>query len=256
MARIHLFEWMDQPWLPDVLRTGITDHLRTTEDVFAPYAPIEELLAEAIAASGQPRFVDLCSGGGGPAVQLAASLRARGEADGVVLTDLFPNNAAFEAASQAPGVDFHPEPVDATRVPPSLVGTRTLFNAFHHLPPPLARAVLADAASSRQPILVVETLSHTPQGVALALGIAALEPLLVFARRPPRLDHVLLSTLLPVLPLLLAWEGTVSALRCYSARELDALTGGLGGAGYTWRQGRSRSWIPLVELRWLLGRPV
>jgi len=27
MQRLHLFEWEDQPWLPNVFRDFITDHL-------------------------------------------------------------------------------------------------------------------------------------------------------------------------------------------------------------------------------------
>ncbi|MCB9795225.1 MAG: hypothetical protein H6741_21190 [Alphaproteobacteria bacterium] len=251
MARLHLFEFMDQPWLPSRMRGWITDQLRMAEEVFKPYDALVPLVAGALARSGQRDMVDLCSGSGGPALRMAEQLRARGQLDSLTLTDLYPN----PGAALVEGARYWPEAVDATAVPPSLSGLRTVFNAFHHLPPPLARAVLADAARTGQPILVVETLSPTLQGFATALGVAALAPPFSLVQRPVRLDRVLLSTALPLLPLVLAWEGVVSCLRCYGEAELTELTEDLGGPGWRWEMGRRRLGGVLAEVSWLLGAP-
>ncbi|MFT4975159.1 MAG: hypothetical protein ACI8S6_001046 [Myxococcota bacterium] len=255
MGRVQLFEWMDQPWLPALLRDGITDHLKDTEELFDPFKAVGALLSEAVAHSGQGHFVDLCSGGGGPALQLVRQLQPRGVVEGVVLTDRFPNLGAFRAAASQPGVRFHHEPVDATAVPEELLGTRTVFNALHHFPPTAARAVLADATRQQQPILIVEALSRSLPGLATALGVASLGPLLAALRRPLQPGILLLSTLLPLLPLILAWEGAVSAMRCYSTDELHALTGGLGGDSYRWQIDRHRTHIPFLSLTSLVGIP-
>lgn len=244
---------MDQPALPARLRDLLTDALTRADEVFGPFDGLVPLVADALARSGQRTLVDLCSGAGGPARSLGAALLAEGHVDEVVLTDLFPNLAAMAR----PGAGFRAvtTPVDATAVPEHLAGLRTVFNAFHHLPPTVARAVLADAADKGQPILVGEVLSRTPGGMVVALGVAALAPLLALGARPFRLDRLLLNLVLPVVPLALVWEGAVSSLRCYSDDELRALTEGLGGPGYTWRVGHHKVWPALVRVNWLLGAP-
>lgn len=250
MARVHLFEFMDQPWLPSRLRGLITDQLSAAERVFRPYDALAPLVAEALQASGERRLLDLCSGSGGPALRMAELLA--GQVEGVTLTDLFPHVEGWRRL-EAPGLAFREQPLDATAVPAELEGLRTVFNAFHHLPPPLARAVLADAAEKRRPILIVETLSPSPQGFATALGVAALAPLFSLTTSPLRVDRVLLSTALPVLPPVLAWEGVVSCLRCYSEAELTEMTRDL--EGMRWGFGARRLGGLLAEVRWMLGTP-
>lgn len=252
MARLHLFEFMDQPWMPPRLRGLITDQLLMSERVFRPYDALLPLVVGALERSGQRRMVDLCSGSGGPALRMGELLREAGHLDGLTLTDLFPN----AEAKVGEGARYWPEPVDASAVPEELRGLRTVFNAFHHLPPPVAKAVLADAAATGQPILIVETLSPTPQGFVTALGVAALVTPFSVVQRPFRLDRVLLSTLLPLLPAVLAWEGVVSCLRCYGEAELTELTEDLGGEDWRWEMGRRRLGGVLAEVRWLLGAPV
>jgi hypothetical protein len=252
MRRVHLFEMMDQPWLPDGLRNQLTDHLRAAEQFWRPFDVVEPMLAEAVAASGAREIVDLCSGGGGPAVHLTAHLIARGEADGLVLTDLFPNLPAWRHASEQPGVRFEPAPVDATDVPEHLNGARTLFNAFHHLRPAQARGVLADAARKRRPILIVEVVGRSAPGLLTAIGVAALSPALVFTFRPIRLSAVLLCLPIPIVPLMLLWEGLASCLRTYSVQELHELTEPT--PGYRWEVttiDTGRVWTRLTILRGL-----
>jgi hypothetical protein len=56
---------------------------------------------------------------------------------------------AFERASRLSqgAITYRSEPVDATKVPNDLPGFRTMFNAFHHLRPEQAHAMLADAVA-------------------------------------------------------------------------------------------------------------
>jgi hypothetical protein len=65
------------------------------------------------------------------------------------LSDLWPDLEAFERASRLSkgAITYDAEPVDATQVPGQLPGFRTMFQAFHHLRPEQARAMLADAVA-------------------------------------------------------------------------------------------------------------
>ena len=78
MARIHAFEFEDQAWFPGLIREYMTDflsHMGGWSKV--PYLPFTERLAEAMRRTGDERVVDLCSGGGGPAIVIARDLRER-----------------------------------------------------------------------------------------------------------------------------------------------------------------------------------
>ena len=62
------------------------------------------------------------------------------------LTDKFPNSDAVAQSRRLRDqtVRYHPEPVDATRVPEELTGFRTMFSAFHHFRPELNKGVSPD----------------------------------------------------------------------------------------------------------------
>lgn len=49
---------------------------------------------------------------------------------------------------------------------------------------------------------------------------------------------VLLSFVVPVLPVIVTWDGVVSALRTYNPAELDAMVRPLAAEDYEWEAGR------------------
>jgi hypothetical protein len=64
--------------------------------------------------------------------------------------------------------------------------------------------------------------------------------------------RLLLTYVVPVVPLLVLWDGVVSCLRSYRADELRALTAGLD-EGYTWEVGEYRR--RGVAVTYLIGAP-
>jgi hypothetical protein len=48
MKRLHLIEFHEQPWLPEVLRNLATDYLTHVEEIGKIYNPVVPILAEAI----------------------------------------------------------------------------------------------------------------------------------------------------------------------------------------------------------------
>jgi hypothetical protein len=240
--RLHLMEWNDQPWLPDALRRAETDYLSAVLDVADPFAPLAPRLAELCAQAGGDQIVDLCAGGAGPWLRLQPAISAAlGRPVRVTMTDLYPNRAAFARAAEATGgaVTGEPAPVDARAVPPRLSGVRTLFHALHHFRPADARAVLADAHRSRRPIVVVESTRRSAAAV-LGMLLSPLFVLLITPRiRPWSWTRLLLTYVVPVVPLQVLWDGVVSCLRSYRPSELRALTAGLD-EGYRWEIGEYR----------------
>lgn len=263
MKRMNVFEFEDQAWFPASLRQYMTlvlvriHRLLNTEDAVC------QLLATLLRFNGATQVVDLCSGAGGPMVEVWSSLRktAGWENLGLVLTDLYPNHlvARFLAARRKEGLQYWGEPVDARRVPAGLNGVRTLIFSLHHLAPPEVAQVLADAKASGQPILVVEVAESRlplwawwltlPFGFLLAL---LLTPLV----RPLSLRQLFFTYGLPLLPLCLAWDGAASNLRSYGEAELRAILAELQGESWSWKIGRWRPRGIPWRMLYLVGTPM
>lgn len=259
MRRLHLIELEDQPWFPAPVRDAGTDFLRFMLNLGDNYAPAVPLLARAIERSGARRIVDLCSGGGGPWQRLLPALAGAGVACDVLLTDRFPSQsaaAALLAVEPRPGaVAYHPGPVDALAVPRELDGFRTLFSAFHHFPPEGAAALLRDAVRSGAPIAVFEA---TERSAVSLVGILLAPLFLLLATpfiRPFRWSRLILTYLIPLVPLLILWDGVVSCMRSYTPDELRALVAAIPEAGaYEWQIGALRGRGP-IPVTYLIGLP-
>lgn len=257
MNRLHLVELEDLPWFPAILRDGGTAYLelavRMSGHAKALVPPLERILR----STGATELIDLCSGGGGPVAIVAEELAARGLPVHVTLTDKFPNAQAFaHVVAQGKGrIAGHTPSVDATAVPASLVGLRTCFNAFHHLPPPLAKGVLADAQRARQPIAIFEVVSREPAMLVALCLTPLLVTLTVPFWRPFRWPWLVFTWVLPLMQPFVLWDGLVSWLRIYSVPELQALVADLAEPGWTWEIGT----LPLpgapANATYLLGYP-
>ena len=257
MRRIQFIEIEDQPWCPPVLRNAATDYLQHVLNLGQVYALAAPRLRKLLEETGGRSIVDLCSGGSGPWPTLAAQV-AQGplEAVEIRLTDRFPNLAAFEQASRATGgrLQWSVEPVDAMQVPDELPGVRTVFSGFHHFAPKAAVALLADAVRKQQPIAIFEAIYRSP----LAVLLTFVSPLFVLiftpAIRPFRWSRLFWTYVIPLVPLLVQFDGVVSCLRAYRPEELLELTRQLGDVGYEWEAGtEGKGPIPVT---YLIGRPV
>ncbi len=230
MGRLHLFELEDQAWFPALWRGFGTDILQFNQTVIDQSAPLAAPLAAVARRTRARRFVDLCSGSSGPWGRLVDHLAEEGCELPVLLTDLFPSETASEqvVAESAGRITRLDAPVDATAVPGELDGVRTLFNGFHHFRPEQARAILQDAIDDGQPIAVAEFVARSPLamiGIVIAAILAT--PILSLLIRPFRWSRLFFTWIVPVVPLLVLWDGLVSCLRVYSPRELEALVAGL-----------------------------
>ena len=259
IPRFQLFELEDFSWFPNIIRDLATDHLEFMEAKMGMHRPVVPLLADALRASGSDTVIDLCAGGGGPVVALRKELAGAGVPARFILTDKFPNLPAFERLTREhPGIEGHTSSVDATAVPAELTGFRTVFNAFHHFKPSDARAVLRSAVSARQPIGVFEIPERT---IPIIIATMLFVPIIVLAAapfiRPFRWERLLFTYLIPLVPLVCFWDGTVSQLRAYTPDELRDLALSIGDVGYEWKAGKvSVSGSGPPNLTYLVGMPV
>jgi hypothetical protein len=250
IPRLQLFEFIDQPWLPEPLRRGEADYLRVVLDRLRPYDGVAPQLAELLRTAGTDRVVDLCSGSGGPWRTLLPVLRAMHGRAEVVLTDLHP----LPGQELPPGAHYRDTPVDVTRIPEELTGVRTLFEGLHHFPPERARALLADAVARGAPFAAFELTQRTlpsllGQLILIVPFVWGFTPLI----RPLRWWRLALTYLVPILPLTILWDGVVSSLRTYAPADLERLTAGLEGDGYRWSSGVQR--VRGMAITYLIGQP-
>jgi hypothetical protein len=255
--RIHLFEFEDQPWLPGIVRDLATDYLRFIQATFRLHRPIVPLLAQALRTTSQRQIIDLCSGGGGPVLEIQKALSAAGLNTSITLTDRFPNWCAFRQIEQASEkqISFVSESVDARSIPDQLKGVRTIFNSFHHFRESDAQKLLRDAAEGGQPIAIFE---YAERSVLIVFLTMILTPFLVALAtpfvRPFRWSRVVLTYVLPLIPLTCWWDGVISQLRAYTVEELIALTKELSSGSYSWHAGTVALPRSPGHLTFLLGR--
>ncbi len=257
MKRFQLMEIEDQTWLPKSVRNALTDYLQFMTDRTKPYSPIIPQLERAIELTGANRIIDLCSGGAGPWFSLQTDGR-RFSSIKVTLTDKFPNIPAFrQAQSLSNGaMDFVSKPIDATDVPADLVGFRTLFASFHHFRPAQARAILNDAAVKRQGIAVFEVTHRSAPAIALMFLMPLLVLIFTPFIRPFRLSRMLWTYLVPVVPLIVLFDGIVSCLRTYNPSELRALMSELAAeTEYQWEIGEQKAEGAPLPVTYLIGYP-
>ena len=255
LKRLHLFEFEDQKWCPKTVRDGVTDFLQHIVLVFALYRPITARLAKALTSSKQKNVVDLCSGGTGPWLFLSTELANQNL--NVTLTDLYPNQSAFQKTKSLfpNNIDFLKIPVDAMKVPADLLGFRTLFSSFHHLTPNQAQALLQNAVDAKSGIAIFESTQRHP----LSLLYMLFTPFLVLINtpfiRPFRWSRLFWTYIIPLIPLIVMFDGIISCLRTYNKDELKAITEKLTGPHYHWEIGVERIGKLPIGVTYLIGFP-
>jgi len=256
MRRLNIIETGDLDWFPQNIRDFETDVLLFSLTHFKIYDAVAPLLARCLERTGVSEITDMCSGAGGPWKRLQPLLSRHLKREiHVTLTDLRPNIPTMERISAASdgSIGFSRESLDATSAGTS-AKVRTLFTSFHHFPPDIARRILADARDARAAIGIFEYNSRS----LMSFLSTVFAPLIVFAgtpfMMPFRLSRYLLTYFLPVVPLNILYNGTVSSLRTYSPQELQELIAGLERPDYEWEYGVLPTGI-LPQITYLLGLP-
>jgi hypothetical protein len=257
MRRIQLVEIEDLPWCPEPVRDGGTDWLGFLANATKVFNVVAPKIRAAMEATGTTSVVDLCSGGGGPWLTLERELAKSGPI-GVELTDLYPNASALEGLRERSEgrCGFCRSSVDATDVPAELDGVRTMFNCFHHFPPELGRAILEDAVRKRRGIAVFEGVDQRLLPIlGMPMQVVSLFLLTPFVR-PFKWSRLFLTYVVPMIPLMVLFDGTVSMLRIYSPEELRELVEAVPGhETFEWDIGTTKLAGLPVGITHLVGIP-
>jgi hypothetical protein len=263
MPRVQFLELHEQPWFPSSLRDEITDALQFGLNLSKAYAPIAPLLQGVLDSAGSCSVVDMCSGGGGPWLELSRNLQSRklqGGAPGlqishIWLTDKYPNLRALENAGAASEnrITYYPGSVDAMKVPSELKGFRTMFTSFHHFSPEEARAILQNAADAGEGIGIFEITRRAPSTIGLMFSWVVMLFVCTPWIRPFRWSRFVWTYLVPIIPLVLLFDGVVSCLRTYRPQELREIVDKLTASEYQWEIGEHST--GRVPITYLIGHP-
>ncbi len=245
MKRIHLFEFEDLPWFPDWIRDLMTRYIMAFHRILGTAGHLRELTEKGLSHAEVPVILDLCSGSGGPMIDVVNSLKSTGAFPELklILSDLYPNRKAAERieGQRDNGINYLTTPMDATNVPAEIIGLRTMVSSLHHMKPGVAKDILKNASESMQPILVFEISDNSTPVVLwwLAIPFAFLATLFITPMvRPMTWQQLVFTYLIPILPLFIAWDGAVSNVRTYTLEDMDILTKELKSEGYYWEKGK------------------
>lgn len=225
VKRIHAFEFEDLSWFPKNFRNYGTDFLQFGANAFDVYKCIIPIIKKGIESSGNDTIVDIASGGGGGLVKISEYLKKTMPHLKIILSDYYPNIDAFKRtkAKQPDVFEYVEESVNAMDVPKYLKGFRTQFLSFHHFKPKDAKAILQNAIDNNQAIGIFEAQQRNIKNIVGMLFSPIAVLLMTPFIKPFKLDRILFTYLIPVLPLFILWDGVISVLRTYTIKELKEM---------------------------------
>ncbi|MEJ7643780.1 MAG: hypothetical protein WKF87_04245 [Chryseolinea sp.] len=202
------------------------------------------LIKRTLTHSTHNTIVDLCSGSGGPMIEVFKNLEQQhGETNvKLILTDLYPNFDLVSKINDLPtrNLSYNPSPVNASNVSSELSGVRTMVGSFHHMRPEIAKGIIKDAKENMVPICIYE-ISDNRYPIALwwmAIPVIFLMALVITPFvRPLTWKQIVFTYTIPIIPLFFAWDGAISNVRTYTLEDLDLLLKGLESEDYKWEKG-------------------
>ena len=224
MSRIHLFEIADFKWFPQFLRNYLTDFLQFLSNKTKLYKPIIPIIEKGLELNKTNQIIDLASGGGGGLLWLNSELKKTKPDLKILLTDYFPNITAFEyTKNQTDNIEYISNSVDARNVPKNLKGLRTQFLSLHHFRPKEAKQILQNAIDTNSAIAVFEAQERSlPSIIAMLFSPISVILTTPFIR-PFKIGRIIFTYLIPIIPIVVLWDGIVSSLRTYSVKEMTEM---------------------------------
>lgn len=245
MKRIELFEFEDFDWLPNVIRTSITNLIAVFHRWMGTADVIAGLIIELKSKCDFKQIVDIGSGSGGamPDVIERVNERNPDQPMQLILTDLHPNPRFVAAINdqKLPYVHYHSTSIDASSINQAPKGLKTMIASFHHMKPEIAQQILLSAQRSGSPILIYEIAKNNVPvliwGLLLPLSLSILIVMTLimtpFVKRLS-LAQVVFTYLIPIIPLIYAWDGQASLMRTYTFEDVETLLAGEPTSDYQW----------------------
>ena len=246
MKRIELFEFEDFNWLPSSIRTGATNLIMVLHRMVGTSEVLANLLLHVKSKVDFNQIVDLGSGSGGPMLETIQKVNEKlssNEQIRLLLTDLYPNAKKVNAINELnlPNVKYHPESLNALKLKEAPTGLKTMIASFHHMKPEVAQQILQKAEKNKQPILIYELAQNNIPVLLwwlfLPISLLILIIMSLFMTpfvKPLKLQQLFFTYLLPLIPLVYAWDGQASLMRTYTFKDIEELLGNRNNVDFVW----------------------
>jgi hypothetical protein len=199
------------------------------------YRPLVPIATALLRTQGDDTITDLCSGSGMPATYIAS----KADISTVTMTDLYPQDDATH--------------LDVMQLDEyNLRGLVTLFNAFHHFDQEEQAGILAAIARQGQPAMIVEILQPTIlQYLQILVGTTIGQLLTAPFVTPFRWSRLVLTYLLPINLVTVAYDGLVSVYKSKSEEAYQSLATTASTDDYRWSATAIKSsyWTTLTLLK-------
>jgi hypothetical protein len=130
-----------------------------------------------------------------------------------------------------------------------------MFTSFHHFPPEDGRAILQNAVDARDSIGIFEVPRRSWSTIGLTFGLVLLLFVCTLGIRPFRWSRLFWTYLIPIIPLVLLFDGVVSCLRTYRPQELREIVTKLTANDYQWETGEYSKSASASPITYLIGYP-
>ncbi len=252
--RVHAFEFCDQSWLKGFWRETYMEGL----NLLCRLGRLDRMVGPSVlkwaAASGPGPILDLASGNG----EVVASIIEEARRQKVcplkfVLSDLYPDLDGFRNLQQRypQSVTFLSGSTDATALASILSESGSIPQprsihicaGFHHFRPQQAAQVMQWSARNMNGIFISEYFERSWR--ALMTPFISLLPLMLLPFLSGRfsLKKVGVTTLIPIVPLMIVWDGLVSILRVYRPEELEAMVPEESKKDWRWESEGRPYWL-------------
>lgn len=267
MKRLELFEFEDFSWLPKLIRTGVTNLIKVLHKMTGTAEVVAGLIREVRQKHHFDQITDMGSGSGGPMPEVVKLLNANNDQQPVqlVLSDLHPNPVIMREFNEGTTnyIRYHEQPVNATDMGRAPGGLKTMIASFHHMGPSTAQKVLASAQENGEPILIYEIAKNNVPVLLwwlllpLSLLILILMTLVMTPFvRPLSLGQIVFTYLIPVIPLVYAWDGQASLMRTYTFADVEELLAGLKTDQYAWEIADAKKENGKTAGYYIMGHPL
>ena len=242
MDRKMAFQFTRQRWFPRPLKRMMAEFLDFMVGLAQANHPFLPLLNEVLAHSQARTLVGFRALEGGGLAHIAADVGGPVNAElSVVLTDEHPDASRATRVQQLAS-----RPVEVLTCSPREAAERwrgrgiaAFINTFHKLDAGEDRAALETLVAHDLDVVIGEGNNKSFRQV---FGMTVLVPLTVLLLtpliKPQRFWRYVFTYLVPILPLVIVWDGVAALFRLHRPEELEALAKSLGREDYVWKAGK------------------
>jgi len=172
------------------------------------------------------------SGSGGIMPEVLEKLKIDGTDLRLWLSDLHPSPQVIRKFEEGGNEDikYWPESINATDLGKAPDGLKTMVNCFHHMPPKVAKNILRSAQENAQSLIIFEIAENKIPTLIwwlfLPISMVILFVMSLFMTpfvRPLTPAQLFWTYIIPVIPIIYAWDGQASLVRTYTFDDIESM---------------------------------